>query len=545
MRVPPGVSDRFGARPRLVLSVLLVFLLGWDLWAIARDRRLRGTDTMIEAPVEVLQLCHGLDCPRAVLEAIHDSGAAKGPLPKLLVMLFVLLLGPTPFAVRLLGVCAHGVLVLQSYDLGRRLLPSAGAGLWAALVCGTFPLVYGLCRLGYYDSLAAVAVAGTLQVMLRASLERPGPAVLLGVTLAAGFLTKLTYGVYIVGPCIWFAARHLRSLRALAHAMLALTAMAAILVPYGAIFAPAILGAVVGAREVGELTPLAGRVAEYLRLPGVPILVIAATASAVALWIRPGGAGGGADGRPSAPGSVDRWRLVLFCCWVPMLVGLLAFNQWSRFLLPALVPMAVVCGVALSRIGSHASGAAAAIASSIAAVLLGLFVLLNLRGAGDRNDREFLAGMLSPDARPYGAFDRAFAACPPPTLVVHDSLSVERLTAQLPRLWRLRHRQAREITLEEAGRRLDDGRAVCVVLIRQFPRRPLVPTALPSGRDIDSLAAYPPKAAHWLVRREQRPIAGPFRDPDGITFSARMVPAAARPEARRGTADAAHQPGLH
>jgi hypothetical protein len=496
----------------------VLICLAWDLWAVLTDNRFRGTDTLVDATITIYDDVKAQGLLPAILGELPE-GSAKGPVGRIVALFALLLFKQVPLAMRLVTVIAHGLLVLQSYDLGRRLSGRPGAGLWAALLCGVFPLVFGLCRLSYYDGLVAVLVAASLQLMLRLHPDRLRPALLLGVVVAVGVTTKLSYMLYVVAPGLWLAFRSLRDRRW--RSMLVSGGVALLLVvPYLLINLQDLFASVRGASRVSMYTPLLEKVTYYATLPGFTPLLLITIASAAALWITR---------------RVDRWDLALFLTFLPSLLSLLLVNYWSRYLLPVIPLMLVITGAGIAWLLERLPRRPAiAVGVLIVTAAVGRFVHLNLTGYSTSEVRELYAGMVTPDQRAYDGFGRALSACRDQNselLLAHDSIVGEVTARDLPRLWHYRGAEAWWMAVDEAKRRLARGTPVCVLLVRRYPERPLIP----GERDlrglslVDRLAGEPPAAGRWLSQQMHRRLVASYEDPDGLLFQVYRVNSAHGP----------------
>jgi len=190
---------------RGALAALIAFSLGWDLWAVLTDLRLSGSDTFTPQLLSAYENYQqsGLG---GIIGWMGQTGY-KEPLAPLLTMPLLLILDQVPLAPRLVSVLAHAVLTWQCYHLARCLGGRVWAGLWAALIMITTPLIFGWARLSFHEPLLAVMVLGALQVMARAPLVRFRQAVLLGLLLGLDLLTKLSFIVFMVAPGVWFVLR--------------------------------------------------------------------------------------------------------------------------------------------------------------------------------------------------------------------------------------------------------------------------------------------------------------------------------------------------
>ena len=514
---------------RLYLTGLVGFLLGWDIWAILLDQRLKAPDTFLMATIQLL-----MDLKEWELGRWLGGLGPKGPIGSFLSLPFLALGMEVPAASRIITVFAHGALTVQSYDLARLVYaegpgvtPTAArrAGLWAALLCGTCPFLFGVCRLAYHDVLLAVAVIGAMQVMLRARMDRPGLAALLGMVLGLGLLTKHSFSLYMVGPGLWFVARRLRGVRSALHFVLMAVVMAAVSAMWAVPNFEAVYENFIRNSNLPSV-PWSAELGFYLSLPGALPLFIAATLSCVALAIRR---------------RVSLWTLVLLLTFIPMVAGLHSVTAAARYMIPVIPMWAVLtgCGLtwALSRLATKPQ---ALTLGGGTAALAALFIYLNLTGivpppplgGTEPQAREDYGGIISPETRKHDGWKKAVRGLERPNedvLLVYDSDEAfcERLSQEI--VWH--HRGVRTIsihTLAEAKKRLAAGRAVSVLFVRAHPDRPLR-EKIPFDMWHPVRPGEPPQKQDlidrvvWLARQKHRRLLARGEDPDGYAFEAYRI----------------------
>lgn len=437
---------------QLCLVLLVAFLLAWDLWALLVDQQLTiGPDSFLYHTLRVLA-----DRPGALF-----LEAPKGPVPAALALVLVKLVGHLPLATRLLSTLAHSVLVLQAHDLGRRLGESPRAGLWAALICGTAPVIVGWSRMDYPELLLAVMVMATLQLLLRVTLDRVTPAVVLGVAIGLGILTKPGFVVYMIGPGLWFLHVRLRTRRALVGAAAVLVATAAVAGPWLWVNATMIWQNIAGATHLPAGAWEKAR--SYLSLPGAWPLLLLFAAATVGVWRQ----------RPAT-----RQILAPLVLMVVISFGLLliVFDYWSRYLIPVIPAAAVVVGAGISelqqRFPRHRYPARIA-AAGLVATLLALFVWLNFSTPLPSPSRSHLAGMLSPNPQPLSGLKRAISTLSShgsSVLLVFASPEIFGYTEGLvvpSEIWRFRGLNLEPIDLASAQQLLAGGKPLPVLLVQE------------------------------------------------------------------------------
>ncbi len=522
---------------RLYLTGLIGFLLGWDIWAILLDQRLKAPDTFVMATIQLM-----MDLREWEIWRWLGTLGPKGPIGSVLSLPFLAAGMEVPAASRIITVFAHGALTLQSYDLARLVYaegpdvsPTAArrAGLWAALLCGTCPFLFGVCRLSYHDVLLAVGVIGAMQVMLRARMDRPGPAALLGLVLGLGLLTKHSFSLYMVGPGLWFVARRLRGVRSGLYFVL----MGLVMIAVAAVWLIPNFEAMKENLEQNSGLPSVSWAAElgfYLSLPGALPLFVAASISAVALAVRR---------------RISLWTLALLLTFIPMVLSLHTVTAAARYMIPVIPMWAVLsgCGLAWALSRLDVKPRALALGGATAALAV-LFVYLNLTGVtppppigGTKPQaREDYGGIISPDTRKHDGWRKAVSGLRPDedVLLAYDSNEAfcERLSQEI--IWHRRGVRTNFIhTLADAKKRLAEGRTVAVLYIRGKPDRPLQEKIPPDmwhpvrpgefGGMADLI-----RRVSWLASQKQRQLVTRSKDPDGYAFEAYRVAPAGAPPAR-------------
>ncbi len=142
-----------------------------------------------------------------------ESTWYRPPLPTLINLPAVLLMEDHVAAVRLTEVAVFLLLLLLLYDLGA-CLASPRAGLLAALLCATLPLMQGWCRAGNADPLIWITLLLLFRVLLVLDLRSPWRAAALGLAVGLCLATRLLCLVFLVGPLLWVLLFHVRSWRA-------------------------------------------------------------------------------------------------------------------------------------------------------------------------------------------------------------------------------------------------------------------------------------------------------------------------------------------
>ena len=498
---------------RVLLSLLVLFLLAWDLWAIILDRRLKLPDTFV---MHTLQLQMALE--NGFFWAWLENLGPKGPLPPMLAYPLLLLLGQAPLAMRLVTVLAHGGLVLQTYDLGRVIWGRASAGLWAALLLGTCPFIFGISRLSYHDFIIANAAVGAMQIMLRCRLDRWRPAFALGVVLGLGLLLKHSFSLYMAGPGIWFLLRRVRGPRNLLYLGIMAAPMAAIAAVWAVPNGLAVWENLSANTSLVDV-PVSQELGFYLTLPGALPILVMAMASALALGVA----------RRISP-----WELALLFTFIPMMWGFQQVTSAARYMIPVIPLWSVLAGGGLAAIqGKLPRALATSVGAAGAVGFLLMVAVLNLRGIEPPPGvvREDYGGIISPERREHDGFARAvkaFGAHGPEVFLIFDSVMshCEKIGQEV--LWTWRGTMVLPIRQPRVEEKLAAGEGVNVLYVRQFPDRPLSdppPTDMwPPAREgeHDSINDMGRRVG-WLARRTDRKLVATARDPDGVVFEAYRV----------------------
>ncbi len=100
----------------------------------------------------------------------------------------------------LLNLVGFVVLILACYTLGRS-IHSPRAGLLSAIVVGSYPVLIGLTHILLIELVMVAFVAGTLLALWRSqSLRSTRWALVAGLLTGFGFLSKVFYGIFVLGP---------------------------------------------------------------------------------------------------------------------------------------------------------------------------------------------------------------------------------------------------------------------------------------------------------------------------------------------------------
>jgi 4-amino-4-deoxy-L-arabinose transferase-like glycosyltransferase len=241
--------------------------------------------------------------------------------------------------------------MVATYLLGRR-MADRGTGLAAALLFATAPfVVYSMLRFQLDLPLAAAVATALWALAATERFTRPGWALLAGLVLGLGTLTKPTFPVYVLPPMVLMLPRARARAPWLNVAVTSLVALAVSLPWYGLRLTGML--SQIGARsfkqaaESGHPDPLSwAGVTYYPRLLVTQFGVIAVLALAAGLVVA----------------IRRRQGMILTALLVPFLLFTLLQNKNLRYTLPLLPAAAIVAGMALSALGRRVKPVAVGVA---------------------------------------------------------------------------------------------------------------------------------------------------------------------------------------
>ena len=493
---------------QLGLGLLLLFFLAWDLYAILADQQL-GTDASDTTLVDYFHFQFTLR--ESSITDWLTSGNVKGPLATLLICLLEPLVGDWLIASRLLSVLAHGVLLWLVSRLVLRLSSRHLLGLVAVAICGSFPMEFGWFRMDFHDPLVATLVVAGLLAMLD-GLDRPAAALRLGLVLGLGILTKLTFPMFLLFPGLLFLWRNLRSKRQLLNLVLA-AGVVLLLISWWAIPTAALMQQYLTDSTGRYPAPPEFKLWLYLwELPGSPWLLGAALVGVLLAW----------HGRVAR--AVDLLALVL--CMVPsILMLILVFDPWSRYIVPAYPVAGVLAALGLGPVLRRAARRIHWVRPLLLALLgLGLgaqYLWFNLVGGQQlHQNRIHRAGIVAPDTRPHDAYARAAR-----TLRQNGwkALTVVSFHLALPELWHQRGIRAPELELPEALSDHQEGRPVYLLLPHPEPGE-RDPTTLIGENPVKGDEMITRKYAWIRAKRDSMKVVRRFSDPDGVSYFIIRIP---------------------
>jgi MFS family permease len=277
-----------------------------------------------------------------------------------------------------------GILLLSTYGIAHT-YGGPGAGLLAAFIVSMYPMIYGLARHYLLDIPLVAMVALSIWLLLRTDyFERRGAAVICGVSLGLGMLTKWSFAVFVGGPLMIVIVRSLAngSRRRLINVILALAIGAVIAAPWYALNLRSLLALSQVQSMSGRLEgdPAVGSWESWLYyLQGyadAQVLFLFALAFAVGLL-------------SLLMARRPRYETALLLIWIvlPYLAFSLFLNKDLRFTLPYLPATAVITALGLARLRPR-------VRSGLIA-LLTLYAVVQFAGLSGGLSNRLPAGWLS------------------------------------------------------------------------------------------------------------------------------------------------------
>jgi len=523
------------------LLAIIAFFTAWNMWAICLDQQLTlGADCLLYPALAAWNSEQSL----VSLLELHTWGA-KGPFTTSLTLLFSLLVGAAPVGGRLLSVLAHAAVMALCFSLGRKLTGRAVAGLWSAFVCGSAPLLFGWARLEYPEMVLAVLVLGAIHMVLRDRVDRPLPALAMGILFGLGIMTKLAFIAFMVVPGLWLLVRHLRGPRpgALFGLALTLVAMALTAGPWIVINWAEIYTNFFSSSTTSDLG-VQDKVFDYLTLMGVAPLLGAAALSLVLLWRGP---------------LIRRDLLLLLGIFLAcsMFLFMVVFDSWSRYIVPALPAAAVLAGGGLVHVGRWLPRPARyAVGTLLAVATLTWFTWLNLthidlgpdltdqENAPDASNkdiqlrrRDLSEGLLSPDRRAYLGYPKVARALERKVgntamlVFGHPDIRGRLENMQMiQQVWDFNGVGLGYMKHEDMVRELRVGMPLGVVVVRHSGMGPVDRENIQAWTRTDLSDVHAPqdlfqrehRASSWFLSQRTRLISRQ-KDPGGITYEAYEV----------------------
>lgn len=380
---------------QLAVAGCVLWVLVWGLRAIYLDHRITASDNIfpaVDLMVEIVS-SRALDWERLLGWFGHSP--VHPPLPALHASLVAAALGHSSDNAQVASLLLHGVLVVQVYRLAREGAGHQVTALLATALAATAPPIAAWYRVDYPEALVTVLLLAVLHQAANTDLQRARPALLLGLLVGLGALSKLSFLVVALVPAVYFIAASVRSKRALVNALLAVGVTA--LVSGWWYFSH--LGQILDNLHNSTSTQATAweRAEFYLMRPPGNLLLTAAALLGLGLALYK---------RLLAPRTLP-WLLLL--AYLPAwLAFTLVFDQWERYILPLLPLSCLFAAVGVGWLLGRLQGWPARLALGVAALALaGVAAAYNTAPPGDPNGLCQDAGILSPDRRDFSSLARA------------------------------------------------------------------------------------------------------------------------------------------
>lgn len=385
--------------PRLGLPLLLLFLGFWGSRAVVLDNHPAYSESVFG---DSTVLFAALTRPDRTLSDYLESAVYRPPLSYLPATLLYLVTGPRVVVLRLTVLLQYLALVWLAHGIGRS-LADRRAGLLAAVLVGTFPLIFGFGRVCYID----MALTLMLMLCLRLLVTWHGGSfrrgVGLGLAAGLGLLTKVAFVLFMLGPALWILGFKLRRLRQLQVLMAAAATVLAVAGWWYVLqWDKIVLN--VSMSQAAPGAPLGARLSSLAGPDHGPWLLTLAIVGLLVSW---------------RWRTLPRERLVLLGgSLIASALVLTGFQPEPRYALPVFAIAAVLAGLtlstAVSRFGRRVADLAVA---ALCVALLAEMVWLNLAepaAAPHDPHRPVIpreeTGMIAPERGDFGAYARAVAA---------------------------------------------------------------------------------------------------------------------------------------
>ena len=258
-------------RPATAAGILVALWLGHAIanfaWLKA-DTRPPYYDTAGHAitALQLIRLPFATDLPTAIQRLATMS--AYPPLVYLLSAPFALVFWPTVDALLAVNTLFLGILFIATYGIASS-FGDRKTGILAAFIVSIYPIIYGLARHYLLDvPLTAMVTLAIWSLVRTDRFERRSAAILCGLSLGLGMLTKWTFAIFVAAPVMLTLLYALKSQsrRQIINSALALAIGAALCIPWYVINLSALreflsLGGIYGAIE-GD--PTVGTLAAWL-----------------------------------------------------------------------------------------------------------------------------------------------------------------------------------------------------------------------------------------------------------------------------------------
>lgn len=399
----PQPTEASSRAPRWLFAALSLFFVGTTFLWLRLDRSPPAWDDSyyLTRSLVLYDALATRGLPGLAEEFLTVMGA-KPPLIAALPAPAYLLVGRKARAALTVNLAGLLALLGVLYVLGKR-YAGRRAGLLAAFISGTMPMIYGLARWYLVECglIALVAVA----LCLLADREQAGSVrwgFCLGVTCALGFLMKLSFPAYLLFPGLAIAIQERRTLvRPRAWLSFAIP-VAALALPwylfnFGQTWQTAVRAGSAATAETYQTGQIFSSAEIWRYLVNVcntaPAIYVLALAALLPLCFRRVG--------PEAK------RGLLFCAWWGAPIVVLTFTHYRdlRYAVPLFPALALAMGILLDSV--IARGRAAAVAVSILLALPTLSMLQVSFGVPGRRPLELGGLLLVPTRFSYARrFDR-------------------------------------------------------------------------------------------------------------------------------------------
>lgn len=397
----PLVTRRLKA---LLLPALLVVQFLFGVRAIVQDRHPTFSDSILPDSVVLYE---AITTTKVTAGDWLEATNYRPPLSYLPGLVFYFMDRP--------GLAVLRFSVLVQFLFGLWLVASIGrimagprAGLLAAVVVGTLPMVYGWGRMAYMDMPLAVTVLLCLRLLFTCDFNTFKSGAFLGVGVGLGLLAKVAFPIFALAPVGWTVALRIRSRRNLA--VLGVVVAVALVVAswwYIPQWEPVVTN--VGMSQATEVERnmdwLTTKLSAYFfEVPAGGWLLISGLLLGLAAL---------------ALNTVrrDHQALLLLSSVVPIVV-LVFFQHLRRYALPVYPLLGLLLAVSLDSLAVRlAPKLASTVAALVSAVCLAEFLLINLGTlpvttppgvyyhiAGPRVDG---LGLITPDHRSYSEYNDA------------------------------------------------------------------------------------------------------------------------------------------
>jgi len=137
----------------------------------------------------------------SLFQALTHSGYYP-PLFHLSMVAFYKLLGVSMDVAAMVNMVYLIILLISAYGIGRE-IGGKGIGLLAAFITSTLPMVFAMSRYTYMEfSLTAMVALSIWLLLLSEEFAHKGYALLFGLSLGLGLLTKWTFSLFVLPPLI-------------------------------------------------------------------------------------------------------------------------------------------------------------------------------------------------------------------------------------------------------------------------------------------------------------------------------------------------------